>query len=376
MIIFKYFGRITLRRKSELITPFLIFIAFMFLAVASSSSDYTEFKRTTPRVAITNHDSKIGVGLLEYLEGKVEFVDVAPENFDKAIFYRQVLFTLEIPENYTQQFLDTGVTLDANILLDSSNGYIAQNYINEYLNYYSGLTLAGHTHDEIQTMIMETRADAPSVVIESNGTADESDIFRTYSNMSGYPYLITVLSIIVIVLVTFDEKRVLARTKMSSLKLSERNFYLLSASLIVGHALWIVMTGISYLFMRQYINPDTYGWSVLNSYMLFLVAMALAFLISKVAKTASAQSAIINSVALGSSFISGVFVPQELLAPVVVNASKFLPMYWNVHANTMIYNKTLSFQDLGMSLLIQFVFSIVIVLIAVIVSKRQSERIA
>lgn len=44
------------------------------------------------------------------------------------------------------------------------------------------------------------------------------------------------------------------------------------------------------------------------------------------------QNAIVNTVSLGSSFLCGVFVQQELLGETVPSIARFLPAYWYVKA--------------------------------------------
>ena len=50
-------------------------------------------------------------------------------------------------------------------------------------------------------------------------------------------------------------------------------------------------------------------------------------------KNVNVISGVQNVVALGLSFISGCFVPPEILAPVILNFSKIFPSYWFVSSN-------------------------------------------
>lgn len=52
-------------------------------------------------------------------------------------------------------------------------------------------------------------------------------------------------------------------------------------------------------------------------------------------KSKDSLNGIVNVVALGSSFISGAFVPQEYLGQTVLNFSKVFPSYWFIRNNEL-----------------------------------------
>ena len=83
---------------------------------------------------------------------------------------------------------------------------------------------------------------------------------------------------------------------------------------------------------------------------------------------------VVNIVGLSLSFLSGVFVPQWLLAEGIVNISKFFPFYWLVNAMNRIYTGSgagLSFapMDIYKNLGIGILFSVVFFLLSVAVRK-------
>jgi len=61
-------------------------------------------------------------------------------------------------------------------------------------------------------------------------------------------------------------------------------------------------------------------------------------LIGNTIKSKNAISAVSNVVSLGTCFISGVFVPQELLGETVLKIASFTPTYWYVKSNNTIAN--------------------------------------
>ncbi len=63
-------------------------------------------------------------------------------------------------------------------------------------------------------------------------------------------------------------------------------------------------------------------------------ALGIVFLIGQVMKKAETVSMVSNVIALGMSFLSGVFVPIEFLGDGIIKAADFLPAYWYITGST------------------------------------------
>ena len=74
---------------------------------------------------------------------------------------------------------------------------------------------------------------------------------------------------------------------------------------------------------------------IINSLIFTITALSLSFFIGNIA-TKNSVYAICNCVALGSCFLGGAFVPQEMLSSAVVKLSMINPVYWYVHVNDTI----------------------------------------
>lgn len=374
MIIFNTFFKIAKKHRSEIIAPMIIFLAFLLMSSFSAQSDYQSFKATKPEISIINHDTEIGEGLMAYLDNKVIWVNNDVDDLEEAIFYQTIALGLEIPENYTQQFLNDHITLKSQIVTNSSKGYIAQSYINEYLNYYQTFHDLGYSHQEIQQKIMDTSKEAHLDVTILQQEDSKSSVFYNFSNLMIYPLVYSMLCTIAPILLRFNQSEILARTVISAVKITKRNVALLLSTIILSHALWLIMMLLTVGIMWHHLDFNTLGYSILNTYVIMLTAVAFAFLISKFVKTDSGQNAVSNSVSLGLAFISGVFVPSSILSPVIVNISKLFPVYWNVQANLIIQNRQFILNDYLISVLIQLCYAVVLVLLAVILSRNKRKQ--
>jgi len=116
-----------------------------------------------------------------------------------------------------------------------------------------------------------------------------------------------------------------------------------------------------------------------NALVFTLACLSLSFLISQLIKSRAVQQSIANVLALGTCFISGVFVPQELLGDAVQTLASFTPTYWYVRAvNTLDSLPVMDLQALQpviQAMLIQLGFAVALlaVALAVVRQKRQAQ---
>jgi ABC-2 type transport system permease protein len=92
-------------------------------------------------------------------------------------------------------------------------------------------------------------------------------------------------------------------------------------------------------------------------------------------KSESSIPAVSNVLTLGLAFISGVFVPAELLGSLVLKVASFTPTYWYVAANNRIaalasFNYA-SLQPVFSAMLIQAGFALAFIAIALVLGKKR-----
>ena len=86
------------------------------------------------------------------------------------------------------------------------------------------------------------------------------------------------------------------------------------------------------------------AYYLLNSFLLMLVSLAVAFFIGSIVKNGkSAQAAVnglVNVISLGMCFLCGVFVSMDLMDETVRKGARFLPVYWYEVNNTLLAEHT------------------------------------
>ncbi len=364
----------TLKHKGSVIISLVILVSFSFLTRLQVKEQSDEFTATKPNMAIVNNDdSAISNGLLEYLNDKVELTDVDSDGFEDAMFYRMIFFAVEIPEGYGLDFAENGTELNALISVDSSQGYLAQNYVEEYLSYVKAYMNEGYSQEVAVKKVLDIEVTGAEVVYHQ-GNAQISNLFLSYKPASVYAVLLCLLTILVPTLAMFKREKVKRRVEVGAISATKRNLNLLVATVVCGHIVWIITEAIAISLFFNDINWSLYGYTLLNSYVLLWVGISLAFLISEFAKSPSIQTGIITVVTLGTSFISGVFVPQSVLNDVIINISKLFPIYWNIQSNQAIMNGGEILSNMMQPVLIQCLFVVVFTGFGILFARNKSSK--
>jgi ABC-2 type transport system permease protein len=156
------------------------------------------------------------------------------------------------------------------------------------------------------------------------------------------------------------------------------NLQILLGNIIFAAACWGIMIIGSFVLNGDQMLTTNALYFCINSFVFTLTALSLSFLVGIAVKSGNAQSAAANVIALGLSFISGVFVPHELLGRNVLAMARFTPTYWYVKANDTINSLTnFNMENLSPvyeSILIQLGFAVALLSVALVISKRKQVR--
>ena len=94
-------------------------------------------------------------------------------------------------------------------------------------------------------------------------------------------------------------------------------------------------------------------------------------MLSNFIQSTNILSVFANIIGLGLSFISGVFVPQELLSESVLSVAKCFPTYWYVDIVNKIQETSgnLVLHDISMGLLIQLLYAVALFALSLVTTK-------
>ena len=125
---------------------------------------------------------------------------------------------------------------------------------------------------------------------------------------------------------------------------------------------------------KNSLNVNTV-YFIINSFVFAVCGAGISYLIGNLVKSRNAIPAVSNVLTLGLCFISGVFVPVELLGSSVLKIASFTPTYWFVKANNQIAQLAqfdiASVEPIFSSMLIQLGFALAFFTAALVVNKKR-----
>jgi len=335
--------------KKNLPSLLIYLIVFLVLSVIFSSvaqkqeSEYTDFETVKTSVAFFQDESTPLVEAFKDELGKSAIFVATKDDYDAimdALYFRSVSYVIRIPEGFTEKIMKgENVQLEKRTVAGSISNTYTDLAINNYFN-TARLYISQEpnlSQEELASKVSLSLGHKTDITIEkstiSNDAFGYGKFFFNYLAYSLVSILITGTSIVMIVWKNQDLYR---RTEVSPLKRDTINMGKLLALALFTVMTWFILV-VTYFFLSGNFSFNIQlALYVANSFVFAFMALWLSFLIGTLLKSRNAISAASNVLSLGPSFISGVFVPQELLGQNVLSIAKFTPTYWYVTANNMI----------------------------------------
>ena len=323
--------------------------------------------------------------LVSWLGQQARIIPIPDEKeaIQDALFYRDVTYVLRIPAGFGARLMAgdrDGLSLERTLSLDGWSATTMDLLVERYLRLSSLYvqTLDGWTAEAVSGAVQADLTAQAAVQLtagEKKGInrAAYFFIYLAYSMMA-----VMILGITSILLV-FNQPDLRRRNLSAPVRLVRFNLQLMLACLVFALLTWLLMIVISLLLGARELPVMEIILLAANALVFTLACLSLSFLISQLIKSRAVQQSIANVLALGTCFISGVFVPQDLLGDAVHTLASFTPTYWYVRAvNTLDSLPLLSLQTLQpviQAMLIQlgFAAALLAVSLAVVRQNRQAQ---
>lgn len=388
MQVFKTYFKII---KSNLMQMLIYIVIFVGLAVLFSMmvqpQKSVSFTPQKPLVAVVNHDenSELVRGFTDYLEKNADIVPLKddPSTLKDALFFREVVYIMTIPEGFTQSFMrGENPEIIENTVPDSDFSYQTSQLVNQYFNtarlYLKGIP--DMSQKELSNKTAASMEDETTVTLNQISIEEGVPSYSYYFSYLAYALLAVMILGISSIMMVFNNPDIKRRNSCAPMRLKSFNTQLAIASTVFGIAVWAFMMLIA--FVLYDITPENLPLVLLcsvNALLMTFTALGIAFLTGQFIRSYNIQSAVANVVSLGLCFLSGVFVPQNLLGDSVMAIASFTPTYWYVKANnTIIGLKSFSMEALSpvfTDMLILTGFIIAVFAVGLMISKyRQLSR--
>lgn len=380
MTVFKTVWKILNKNKITVII-FTVMLLLFGVSNMKTSEKSMNFIASKPDVLIVNYDKDEGItkDFIKYITDNSNIVDIKTdeEKINDALFYRDVNYVIYIPENYSKDFMEgKNVELEIKSTGDyqaSLEEMLVSRYIKVAKIYQKNIT----NEDELISKINETLSDQVQTEITSKLDTNTISNATFYYNFASYSILACLLLVISLILSSFNDQKIKKRIIVSSTKYKKHNKILLISNCCYSFILWLLYVVISFFILGDVMTKIQEIIYIINSLVLTICATTIAFFIGNLISSKGAINGIVNVVALGSSFICGVFVPMRWLPDSVLKMAHLLPTYYYVSTNEAL--KTIeqfniqTLKPLLINMAIILCFAIFFILLTNVVLKRKRD---
>lgn len=378
---FKCFMSILKKNKGSILLYVGIFSVLIVILGNSTKETKTQmYKDEEIEFTVIDRDkSSLSSAITEYLSEKNKFVK---EDDDKAklqqeMYYRNIYYALIIPEGFEAAVKEGGedVKLSNYKVQDSSMGYYMDLKVNGYMKTLNSYLAGGLSIDEAIEKTGDTMKNTTDIKMKQ----DENKV--TYSGDYYYyrvlPYVLMALIISAIgpVYIAFGKKGIRQRIASSSLTLKSQNLQFILGASVVSVVILLLFNIIPLVLYGSDMTPVKLLLYFGNTLCFILIAVGMTMMFGNIAPSDAVLASMINVVALGTSFLGGVFVPLEVFGKNMRIVAKFMPTYWYIYAvDAIVEVKELTF-DATRNMLegmgIQLLYAVAFMCIASVVVRRR-----
>ncbi|MDD4547919.1 MAG: ABC transporter permease [Bacilli bacterium] len=379
MIVFNNYFKVLKKYSSMIITYTIIFVAFaVFATNANTTNTSDSFSSTKTNVAVINRDQETVLieSFVNYLGDNAEIKELKDdeEALRDALFYREVDYILIIPENFTDDFMASkNPKIDTMNIPDSYSMKYTEILLNRYLNIAKVYVASDMDQVEIAENIKIDLKLNANIILSENSNMDTSVTINYFFNFFNYTFLMICVYIVGMVINSYKNSNIKRRNLVSSFSYKKLNFQLFLGSFCLTLAVWLIYIIISFILYPGSMLTNHGLLLIINSFVFSITVLAIGFFIGSVVKSREATDGIANVLSLGSSFLCGAFVPQELLGSTVLSIAQFLPSYWFIKNNNEIVTLTSydlsSLQPILINMLIVLAFGIALFVANNVVSR-------
>jgi ABC-2 type transport system permease protein len=385
MVVYKAFFKVIRKNLSQIIIYMVVFISLaVTLTNTNTNTVETNFKETKINIAFINNDeiSWLIQGLEDYLGNNNKIVSIPDETkaLQDALFFREVEYILKVPEGFTEGILKGETPQLEKMSIPQSSGSIYMDHlVNKYLDtvkIYIQNTEAIEG-EQINSWVKRDLSENTEVIMSHPIEGRSNNLRRAmYFNYMSYSLFTALILGVCSVMLVFNRKDLKKRNLCAPLEMKHMNLQMILGHLTFAVLTWGVMLIPGIIMYGKFMLTFKGYLFMLNALVFTLAALSISYLISNLITNRNAMSAVANVVGLGTCFISGVFVPQELLGETVLKLASFTPNYWYVKSNHIIADLIyFDFNNLrpifiNMFIIIGFASAVLAVNLAIIKQKR------
>lgn len=360
-------------------------LSVLFAFSSNSSGSTTGFAQERVDIAlISKEQTPLTAGLKQALAPSANFIALPDqvEQMQDALFFNRVSYILRIPSGFSASIMHGGtLKLDKRVVSGSADNAYIDRVVRQYFQlasvyakYNPALSQA-----QIARKVLADLAKTTPVTLSSHPVASSGSLYLShYFNFSAYALTVTLLLGIATIFIVLNDEDISRRMRCAPLRALSVNAQLALVNLLFAAMCWAFFAALGFLLDWKDVAASHPGLLLLNSGAFSLTIAGFSYLVGSIVTNREALSAIANIFGLGTAFLSGAFVPQELMNGTVLKVASFTPTYWFVTANDRIHNLTddawPAVTPIIGNVLIVLAFGVAFFIVALVLGRRRQLR--
>ena len=381
MTVFKCYMKI-LKKNIGLISIYLVifFSTAMILQASAKKEHLEDFEKTRINLAIADQDdSTLSHALTEYLKTihNVYRISAEPTVMQEELFYRNAEYIVQIPKDFYKTCIVDENPLSVTKVPGSYSSFYVDQQINAWLNSIRTYTAAGFSQKEAATAALEQSVSEVTMYHDEE-TAVETPGYTYYFRYIPFLFLAVLCYSMGYILLAFRKEDIQKRMLASAISTRRQNLEGLLAMFTISLLLWLIaVVGAGVMYGKELLTSKVLGYYLLNTFLMLTIALSLAYLIGLFMKNINMLNGFSNIISLGICFLSGVFVPMNIMDKKVLMVAQFLPVYWYENVNEtlsryhVVSDKVAVDIWKSMGIEVMFTFALLALILAVSKYKRQ-----
>lgn len=366
MIVFKNYFKILKSHKKSLMLYTIIFLVLMFI-FAESGDPVDKFTTTKLPIYVKDEsNTEISKAVVNFVDKNHILVDVDEDMLDDKLFYEEIVCAIDIPKDFEKNRM-----LKFKEVYNDSFTLFAKNDLNSYLNQIEAFENAGFSTNDAIKNTEANFAKEIDVKVNSISKNYKKDS-PYYFQMMAYVIMSQIILVVGTINLTYNKEMTKKRNLISPMKKSSQDLQLILGHIVSGLGIWLIYVVLYCIYFKDFSFSRQVRQMMANALLFTATIVCFAVLVSKLAKKENTITGVMNVFSLGSSFLTGIFVPQELLGDFATKIGKIFPAFYYVSNIRDIMSKAdYSFINKNSLILIGFSLGFIIL---TIIAKPKLEK--
>lgn len=380
MQVFKLYYKILNKHKGHIFMYIGIFMGILmgFIVPNMEKQAGGQFTESTTRYAVFDYDdTKISEGIKSYLSKKHEEKTISEDTAEviqDSMYNNEVSCVVRILDGYEEAFIrgEGDAYIEVYRIPGLTKAVLFEEDLKNYIKVLDTYVSADYDLAEAMEKTQKAQETSIEVSLPTGTELNEQGIAHWFFSYQPWIFIAMFVCSLAPVLIVLQKKEVKDRIECSSYKFSKMNGEIILGAITTGLGIWAAFSVAGCLSAASEITWMQGTLYSANLLCVMMVALSITFLVSKVTEKDGVVSLLANIISLGMAFLTGVFVPMELLSDTVIKIAHFLPTFWYEKAVLQIdqYNSG-SMGEILSYFGIQILFSAAILVLGLFFAKRK-----